>query len=114
MKPGSGFASLAPTSWFKILNIKPLKLALEAKDLTLGLDCCLQRRSFWRQFPPQLEGDFGQAAMGLKRPFRADSVVRFRSCCPEFLCVQIKDLQDFIRSQAHIIERVSHLPVETP
>ena len=65
----------APFCLFKILNIEPLKLALEAKDLPLGLHCRLQRRSFRRQFPPQLEGDFGQAAVGLS--YRFEQVLSF-------------------------------------
>ena len=43
---------LAPCCLFKILHIEPLKLALEMKGLTLGLDRRLQRRRFRRQFPP--------------------------------------------------------------
>ena len=43
---------LAPFCLFKILHIEPLKLALEMKGLTLGLDRRLQRRRFRRQFPP--------------------------------------------------------------
>ena len=60
---------------FKILNIEPLKLALEAKDFLFGLYCGLQRRSFRRQFPPQLEGGFGQATVGLS--YRFEQVLSF-------------------------------------
>ena len=57
------------------LNIEPLKLVLDTKGLTFSLDCCLQRRSFRRQFPPQLEGNFGQAAVGLG--YRFEQVLSF-------------------------------------
>ena len=56
---------LATFCLFKNLNIKSLKLALETKSLTLGLDHCLQRRGFRRQFQPQFEGDLGQACVAL-------------------------------------------------
>ena len=65
----------APFYLFKILNIEPLKLALDTKGLTLSLDRCLQRRSFRRQCPPQLEGNFGQAAVG--GGYRFEQVLSF-------------------------------------
>ena len=59
----------APPEHSFLYTFKPLELALEAKNLTFGLYCCLQRRRFRGRFPPQLEGDFGQAAVGLSYPF---------------------------------------------
>ncbi len=50
---------------FRVLDIEPPELALETKGFMLGLDRCLQRRAFRRQRPPQLEGDLGQAGVGL-------------------------------------------------
>ena len=66
---------LAPFCLFKVLNIEPLKFALETKGLPLGLDRCLQRRCFRRQFPPQLEGNLGQSSVGLG--YRSDQVLSF-------------------------------------
>ena len=106
--PGEPRATMCTFCLFKILNIEPLKLALEAKDLTLGLYCSLQRRSFRRQFPPQLEGDFGHPAVGFSYRFEQVLSFIFGHVPPEFLCVpqwlRSKDLQDFIRSQTLIIE----------
>ena len=59
----------------KVLNIEPLKFTLETKGLPLGLDHCLQRRCFRRQFPPQLEGNLGQSSVGLG--YRSDQVLSF-------------------------------------
>ena len=59
----------APPEHSFLYTFKPLELALAAKNLTFGLYCCLQRRRFRGRFPPQLEGDFGQAAVSLSYPF---------------------------------------------
>ena len=59
----------------KVLNIEPLKFTLETKGLPLGLDRCLQRRCFRRQFPPQLEDNLGQSSVGLG--YRSDQVLSF-------------------------------------
>ena len=91
---------------FKILNVEPLKVALESKDLTLGLYSGLQCRSFRRQFSPQLESDFGQAAVGLSYRFEQVLSFVFGHVTPGSLCApqrrRSKDLQDFIRSQTLI------------
>ena len=59
----------------RFFHIEPLKFALETKGLPLGLDRCLQRRCFRRQFPPQLEGNLGQSSVGLG--YRSDQVLSF-------------------------------------
>ena len=66
---------LASFCLFRILHSEPLKLALETKALTLGLDRCFQRRGFRRQFPPQLEDDLGQAGVSLG--YRSDQLQPF-------------------------------------
>ena len=48
---------------------------LETKGLPLGLYCCLQRRGFRRQFSPELEGNLGQAGVGLD--YRSEQVLSF-------------------------------------
>ncbi len=65
----------APCCLFKVLNIEPLKLALERKGLTLSLDRCLQCWGSRRQFPPQLEGKLGRVAAGLG--YRFERVLSF-------------------------------------
>ena len=73
---------LAPLGGFRVLDIEPPELTLETKGFTLGLDRCLQRRTFRRQLPPQLEGDLGQAGVGLGYRFEPAPGVRLRSCAP--------------------------------
>ncbi len=48
---------------------------LRRKISRSALIACLQRRGFRRQFPPQLEADLGQAAMGLG--YRSEQVLSF-------------------------------------
>ena len=57
------------------------------RRITFGLYCCLQRRRFRGRFPPQLEGDFGQAAVGLSYPFEQVLSFVFSHVTPGFLCV---------------------------
>ena len=63
--------SLSPAS---SISSRPSSRLIRKVSL-LGLDRCLQRRAFRRQLPPQLEGDLGQAGVGLG--YRFDQILEF-------------------------------------